>query len=54
MLLGRFAKRTRRLIEGIQAEAPEGIGILRAEGTNLYIHYLGQFHMVESRGWYVL
>src|ERR1700677_2508033 len=38
MLLGGLAKGPRFQFESFQAQVPEGIGILRSEGANLYIH----------------
>jgi hypothetical protein len=38
MLFGRFTESTRLALERLQAQAPERLGILRAEGPNLYIH----------------
>ncbi len=53
MFLRRRAKGEWFLFEGLETESPEGIGILRAEGANLYIHYLGQFSIPEVFSRYV-
>src|SRR5277367_4564245 len=47
MLFRGLPKRARLLFERLQAQAPEGFGILRAQGANLYSrgwgnHYLGR------------
>lgn len=38
MLLGRFAKSARLALQRIQPQTPERLGILRAEGPNIYSH----------------
>jgi hypothetical protein len=48
MLLGRLGKCARLTLESIQTQTPEGLGILRAKGSNLYIHTLGQALLIPA------
>lgn len=42
VLLGGLAEGARLAFQSFQAQKPEGFGILRGEGANLYIHCLGR------------
>lgn len=48
MFLGGLAKSQGRPFEGFETQLPEGIGILRPEGANLYSHGLGQFVKLDA------
>jgi hypothetical protein len=48
MLLRRLAESARLLFESFQAQAPEGFGILRAQGTNIYSRCLGKHYLGRS------
>ena len=48
MLLGRFGKGARLTFKSIQTQTPEGLGILRAQGSNLYIHTLGHALLIPA------